>query len=1121
MAKEPNELPPIANNSLGSEELYEERKEYKDLAYSGVENIIPAPIDVWYDKPLYGKVDPDYNAIFLLEKSLKKLPSMNSEVFAINFVADAFTDFKEYMHMAANQNKISTENTKFLEIEPKSGWVSLENLYKSHVTAHYKGFAGTFLRQKGSDKKLITFKDFMKFFLDYLKRIQPDVPFTRTGFIMSQFCSLETTGLVIELADADHSDDAVKFNDYIEDINFIFYARAAKKFGFRIDKNAPWRLIADLKSDEMQKYMAQYPLPPPVPAPNPTPIQPDPMAWFSGSIGNEVEFDSSVEDGVAKKTGIIKSILIAADPAQAKFEIVEKSKQDSDMLPSVGGDAVATINGYQHFEQVLLVTVPHVRVPTPVRGSRPDTQGRRPMQQGPYRRVPGTQGGKYWFLNQAPGAHGIRLAAPSSDEYEYIWTQTAGPIPLYLDSQDHPGDTDYFVLYPDMPGIYEFSLSTTNLKSGKVSSEATAKIEVCEIPWFQEDGGPGTNQTTARVPEKKESYETGGWSWWGYTPKKTKTRTIPARTVSSAGGFPGWIWKDDNTGQSVNGLWDGHTIRNWGFWLWIYGENENGDDYSNTNAPGMWGWLTQVGRVPLPPNSPAPQAVPVVGGGGDTFGGGGAQAMAVQRLALAPFVVRNNIGFDRTGQYVATDRDSEKFREWYELDLTHWDLDPTKAMEKMGKLFWENWKNGSFDYLKNRWLTPGTPPGPFGRGYPLPAQIDPQKQKEWNRIRVLEDDLGPCWRFLKRVKVPKYTKRRVKDGEIFDEEYETAIILKNPKTKADWESCENGFLYTNAHPAIRERETRDKFEKKVGWKPGAYSTRTVFVPDLKYPANSEAVVTPPGSAKGAYVLHDRDGQYPRWERTRPRHRLKPDIQKATGKGNAHGSYSGCSPLNGSVMPTGEVVDPAIAPRDLTPEILFKTIIDFETPTITALQTDNEQFLSLRREFLKGIENFPSLRNVWLEKNIDWNVYNNITLPEWQKSKVTDFTNIFHRYYEKSFELDIRILKSYILDFFNSFVYQNPTVTKTKINKCNNGTDKYVVRRRMVTTEEMEKQYPYNYWIEFYASLRILESGHTLNKTEIRSISKKVKNLLELFPESGKQKALKIIEQKTKGVEKTS
>ena len=45
---------------------------------------------------------------------------------------------------------------------------------------------------------------------------------------------------------------------WIDDPNFTFYANAARMHGFMVDKNAPWRLVADIFSSSMQRYMSPY-----------------------------------------------------------------------------------------------------------------------------------------------------------------------------------------------------------------------------------------------------------------------------------------------------------------------------------------------------------------------------------------------------------------------------------------------------------------------------------------------------------------------------------------------------------------------------------------------------------------------------------------------------------------------------------------------------------------------------------------------------------------------------------------------------------------------------------------------------------------------------------------------
>ena len=65
-------------------------------------------------------------------------------------------------------------------------------------------------------------------------------------------------GLCVEIAAEDHRDDSVKYEQYIKNPNFGVYVQAANAFGFMIDLNAPWRLVANMNSPNMKKYMKKY-----------------------------------------------------------------------------------------------------------------------------------------------------------------------------------------------------------------------------------------------------------------------------------------------------------------------------------------------------------------------------------------------------------------------------------------------------------------------------------------------------------------------------------------------------------------------------------------------------------------------------------------------------------------------------------------------------------------------------------------------------------------------------------------------------------------------------------------------------------------------------------------------
>ena len=105
---------------MGAFTTYKFRKFYKDKAYPefppdyGVHEqgfvSNPLPIDLWYDKPYFGRYDLGGNPIYLLERNLKQLPSKNANesFFAVNFVVDAFEDLQKHFLQASISKQIYT-----------------------------------------------------------------------------------------------------------------------------------------------------------------------------------------------------------------------------------------------------------------------------------------------------------------------------------------------------------------------------------------------------------------------------------------------------------------------------------------------------------------------------------------------------------------------------------------------------------------------------------------------------------------------------------------------------------------------------------------------------------------------------------------------------------------------------------------------------------------------------------------------------------------------------------------------------------------------------------------------------------------------------------------------------
>lgn len=249
------EKKPLGENSLSSFAMFNERDKYKKEVYP-IYGIV-TPYDLWYDptKHYLGKLDTQGNALITREKYLKQLPgSVNA--FALDFVVDAFNDFKQkYVFL----NKRLSEGTPFNQLDPTGGWRSSPVDYNDYLDSVFDLFAKDYMTQNKRDQKVIDFKSFLNEFYKFVKNSEGNMPITFSGFIRSGFCSPKSSGLMIELSDDPYSNDADKYDNFIKDVNFECYVNTAAEFGFRVDKNFPGRLIADVTSDKMQQYMSAYP----------------------------------------------------------------------------------------------------------------------------------------------------------------------------------------------------------------------------------------------------------------------------------------------------------------------------------------------------------------------------------------------------------------------------------------------------------------------------------------------------------------------------------------------------------------------------------------------------------------------------------------------------------------------------------------------------------------------------------------------------------------------------------------------------------------------------------------------------------------------------------------------
>jgi hypothetical protein len=230
-------------------------------------------IDFWYDKAMYGKVDINQNSIYISEAFLTSLNKGDASIMAPVFVAHAWRDFqKEWARFFAMNLKATNQrgqgtgpmvadvgkyrpNQGVLQV--KSCWTSIHPQYQANMERIFEGFQ-QWTNSEGRQQKILNFKDFMQYMLRFIDIAAPMVQFTRSGYIMSGECNRAISGWQIDLYSEDPNNDVTKKEMYLNDPNFEVFVAMAQKFGFMVDFNCPWRLVADVMSTPMRRYIRDW-----------------------------------------------------------------------------------------------------------------------------------------------------------------------------------------------------------------------------------------------------------------------------------------------------------------------------------------------------------------------------------------------------------------------------------------------------------------------------------------------------------------------------------------------------------------------------------------------------------------------------------------------------------------------------------------------------------------------------------------------------------------------------------------------------------------------------------------------------------------------------------------------
>tara|TARA_R110002110_G_scaffold162776_3_gene362220 strand:+ start:2998 stop:4365 length:1368 start_codon:yes stop_codon:yes gene_type:complete len=217
----------------------------------------------WTTDRFYGTINHQGNAVLPKVNRLKTLRFPNTDDtshFALDFVADAWYDFATRLRSLANENIIFRDSPWAKPFVVK-GWEPVSDLYDEYMREEvYPRFVDGFMSTQNNDSKVRNIGSFINRLNEFIQNdISSFGPITLSGLVEARRVPVYASGLVIEIAEVPYDDDYAKGYQFI-DANFGLVASIASEYGFSIDQNIPWRLVADLNNPAMIEYMIGVPL---------------------------------------------------------------------------------------------------------------------------------------------------------------------------------------------------------------------------------------------------------------------------------------------------------------------------------------------------------------------------------------------------------------------------------------------------------------------------------------------------------------------------------------------------------------------------------------------------------------------------------------------------------------------------------------------------------------------------------------------------------------------------------------------------------------------------------------------------------------------------------------------
>ena len=197
----------------------------------------------------YGTVDIKNNLISVRPDKIAPIDDKGKQQ-ALSFVALAYGEMLKEIKDRVNQGSWEKDSL-FVRAQAQSSYQSPYDNFDQFMTEQFQKMTGDIYK----NRSITTFGTFLNVFARFLVKSNYNFPFTFAGF-MERNNNPKTTGLTVEFVEGQKNNFDLKLA-FVRDPGFKRYLLLAEKYGFYVNRNYPWTMMANLDSPAMQIFASQ------------------------------------------------------------------------------------------------------------------------------------------------------------------------------------------------------------------------------------------------------------------------------------------------------------------------------------------------------------------------------------------------------------------------------------------------------------------------------------------------------------------------------------------------------------------------------------------------------------------------------------------------------------------------------------------------------------------------------------------------------------------------------------------------------------------------------------------------------------------------------------------------